>query len=156
MSKNDRKFFESYLAGEKQDSRTSHTQTHADRIERMSEDSFVEAYDAADLLVEYAKEIDDMRKGKIEVSEFLQTVSPQAILTILQAMTQSSKESVRVDAAKDLLDRAGHGKINKVAMGTKNFSRSDPKEELLAHIMGFSATSDVIKVIDDEKEEKED
>lgn len=141
----DRGYLEAFHAGDKQKKKTSVKQKVLDDRE-FSESSFVEAYDQKELLVQYAEDIDKLRKGKIEMGDFLQTLSIPAILTIVQSMQDATSAKDRASIAGDILDRAGHGKINKVAMATKNFDRTTAKDELISHIMGFAADSDVVKV----------
>jgi len=141
----DRAYLEGFHSGGKQNKKTSIKQKALDDRE-FSEEAFVEAFDQKDLILQYAKEIDQLRKGKIEMQEFLQTLSIPAVLTIVQSMNDANSPKDKAAIAGDILDRAGHGKINKVAMATKNFDKSTAKEELISHIMGFAADSDVVKV----------
>lgn len=59
-----------------------------------------------------ANEIDARFKA---VQELYQEHSKQAVITTVELMTQADSDSVRLSAAKDIQDRAGHAPVQKSA-----------------------------------------
>lgn len=84
-------------------------------------------------MINEVKRLEDMRDSGVEdVTVQLQELSPVALETVERIMIYGSKEAIRLDAAKDILDRAGHGKVTKID-GTMTH---ETHEQRLARFMG--------------------
>lgn len=107
-------------------------------------------YEAA--LKEFKDPIDKLKKGSLDVPAFLEELAPQMFEELLYTLQTSESEKVRVDVAKDILDRAGYGKINKAVIGSVRVDRHTAKSELINSIISMAKKTDVIKI----KENNED
>jgi hypothetical protein len=161
MTMSDRKFWEAYMAGDKRKGDSSELQQIPQRERGRNRgggsnngDNFKEEYvtnaiDVKDTVMKYASFIQKLEENKIDVSGFLSKVSPDAIVKILSLMNSGS-EKVQLDAAKDILDRAGHSKVNKVAMaGTLDPQAS--KAELISTVLGLSKKTGELDIVEDDE-----
>jgi len=64
----------------------------------------------------YRKNLEKLMKGTLDVPGFLHAVSPQLLMNLLVTAETTENEKIKTDIHKDLLDRAGHGKITKGAV----------------------------------------
>lgn len=110
------------------------------------------AYDNFTTLKRYGKLIERLDKNK-DVMAFLQGVSPSMIVELMDLATDPKIPSkVRLDAVKDILDRAGYGKVNKHAVATVN--ATDSKEALISMLLGTekALNAEGIEIVHDEQE----
>ena len=155
----DFKDFSRYLAGDKRDESTGGRSTKPRALQKQArsrgeqdqsrfDKHVVDAIDKREQIVGYAKWIKRLREGKADVAAFLQGVSADAALELLNIMQSSEKDNVRLAAATELLDRAGLSKLNRHAIaGT--LDPATKKEELISMILGLSKGTDEVKIVDD-------
>jgi len=93
------------------------------------------AIEKADTIRKFRKQILDIEKGTLDMPGFLQSLSRQAIMEIAFAMVGSEDEKMRFQAAKDILDRAGYGKMQKIAVAHAHVDPATTRQELVNMIM---------------------
>lgn len=135
-------FYKSLLIGDK----AGRQSAVKGRSTSAKENALIEAIDNADLLIRYADQIEKLNKGKMDAREFLDELSAPALVTLLWALNNTNTPKDKAAIAQDILDRAGHSKINKVAMGTKSFDRNSSKEELIASLLGMARGTNFIEI----------
>lgn len=113
------------------------------------EDAMVNAIDNRQVLSKYADWITALREGKTDVPGFLDKMSPDLMIELM-TIAMTGKDKIKLEAIRDMLDRAGYGKVNKVAVaGTLDAKAS--KEELLSTILGLGKKTGTIDVVDDDE-----
>lgn len=117
------------------------------------EDAIAEAIDMKKTLITHADWITRLREGKIDTSQFIASMSPEVAVKLVDVAFNGESEKNRLAAMQDILDRAGHGKVNKHAIA--NVDPSQPKEQLLSLIMGLNKKSKAIEIEDDDEDQEE-
>lgn len=125
------------------------------RVENSKEQSVVEAFDKRRTMKRYADLITRLMDGKIDVPSALQGASADAFVQILALMTDGDNDKIRLEAARDLLDRAGFTKTQKVAVAGA-IDTGAAKEELIATILGLSNKTKELEIIEDDSSEASD
>lgn len=118
------------------------------------ENAIVDAMDMKEVLVKHATWVNKLRAGHIDASQFLQGLAPDVAVELLGIAMRGESEKTRLEAIKDFLDRAGLSKVNKIAMASVDASQ--PKEQLIAMVMGLAGKSKAIEITEDESSEPED
>ena len=90
----------------------------------------IENKDAINLTLESIKRL---AKTK-DVQGFLEDCAPKMALELVNLALTGENEKIKLEAIKDMLDRAGHGKITKTA--NINIDASQSKEALISFIKG--------------------
>lgn len=138
------------------------TKEGADRIKQAkrtkSHNQDVEEYttafviDNAHSLLQMKSHIEKLSKTR-DVQGFIQDVSPEAVVELAALAMSSDNEKVKMDALRDLLDRAGFGKVQKHAVA--RVDAKDSKEAIIAHIMGAKKALEKngIEIVDEEDED---
>lgn len=109
---------------------------HGKELAGEQEDYLHRLIDKADMIRRYSKFIKNMNTGTLEVPGFLKAVSQDAAFTVAQIMIDGDSDKVRLEAAKDILDRSGHTKTTKVSIaGQVNVDHDTSRLELINIIM---------------------
>ena len=147
--KKDNKGVSSLSRGEGRGSKRSYAATSNHNFK---EDIVASVIDNKKILVKYAEWFEALREGKTDVAGFLEKVSPD-ILVEMMTLAITGADKIKLEACRDILDRAGYSKINKVAVaGTLDAKAS--KEELLSTILGLGKKTGTIEVIDDVEDQE--
>lgn len=117
------------------------------------EDALINAIDNRDFLLKHAKWIEKLQNGQIGVDQFLSQLAPEVALALAKEAFGADSAKIRVEAQKDLLDRAGFGKVQKHAIAA--IDPNAPKEELIALIEGLNKKTKTIEIVDDAEAEEE-
>lgn len=92
--------------------------------------------DQADAIRRYGKHMVQMNKGTMQVPGFFRAVAHDAAMVMAQLMISGDSDKIKLEAAKDILDRAGHNKTTKMSIaGQMNVSHETSKLELINIIM---------------------
>ena len=92
-------------------------------------------------------------RGVTDVTKTLRELSPLALETVERTMYGAKSESLRFSAAESILDRAGFGKINKMAIhGEINHNYSNLSDEELRDL----ARQRFSRMVTDENQKAED
>lgn len=113
------------------------------------EDRMVDAIDQKRFLTKYADWIEKLQNGEVDVATFIHGVSPDAAIKLVGlAMGHDSTDKIKLAALQDLLDRAGFGKVQKLAVA--NVDPSQPKAQLQAMLEGLARKTKAIEIVDDD------
>jgi hypothetical protein len=115
------------------------------------EDAIIGAIDMKKTLSKHADWVEKLRAGQIDVSQFLSALSPDVAIELVDIALAGESEKNRLAAMQDILDRAGHGKINKHAIASVD--PNQPKEQLISLIMGLNKKSKAIEIEEDDDSE---
>lgn len=117
-------------------------------------DSMAQAIDHKDALGRYERHIENLAKTK-DVNAFFGNIGPDMALQLMMIATSGETEKSRLEALKDLLDRAGFGKVNKHAVAS--ITPETSKETLMSLIMGANKELEKsgIEIVDDDEDQKE-
>lgn len=97
------------------------------------------------------KLVESLQSGKQDVVGALQGLAPMALIELASILTDPKESSkVKIEAAKDVLDRAGFGKVQKHAVAAVD--ASTPREAILALISGKSKE---IEIVDDDDDSED-
>jgi len=119
------------------------------------EDAMIEAIDHLDELKKVAKVIEDLRNSKTDVQNFFQGVAPEAAIELVKIMADTSNQAkIRLEAAKDLLNRAGYAPVNKHAVAS--FDSDTPREAIMSYIQGAQKDIPELEIIEDDEDDSED
>lgn len=122
-----------------------------------TEDRWIDAIDEKKQIVKFMKYVDNLQQNKSDVQGFFQGLAPEAAISLmLMALSEKTSEKGKLDALKDILDRAGHGKVTKHAVAALDPTMS--KEAILSILMGADKDlkSAGVEIIDDDTEDKEE
>lgn len=122
---------------------------------RKKESYLIDLIDKADTIERYEKLINKLNEGTLDTPGFLKALAPQAALELVHIMTNGENEKTRLDAAKDLLDRAGHGKTQKVAVGHVHVDHTTSKRELINMVLSAARKAGINTVRKDDDEAPE-
>lgn len=128
----------------------------ADAPSNLPENEFMEALDNIDAINEWVKHVKELKKKlrgkKIDVTTFFQECGAFAGNELLRMAITSKDAKIRLEALKELLDRGGNSKVNKVAIASTHVDRGAAKEELIATIRGLATRVKDVQIIDVPKE----
>lgn len=119
------------------------------------EHRIAQALDHKEELKRYAKLLEKLANTK-DVNGFFQDIAPETAAAMLLQMTNpNTPAKVRAEISKDILDRAGYGKVTKHAVA--RFDASASKEEIISRIIGSKKDLGKvgIEITDDDNEESE-
>ena len=97
-------------------------------------DRLIDMVQSIDTLKKYQESYARLKKGSLDVPAFLQELSIEAVMVVAADLTSDDPDR-RSKAAKDVLDRAGHGKTQKIAVGHMHVDRDTTKRELVNLVM---------------------
>lgn len=114
------------------------------------EDSQAFLYDNREALKRLEPKIDRLHQTK-DVGDFIQGVAPGAAVELAAIAFGVGDPKVRLAAIQDLLDRAGHGKVQKHAIAS--VSAADSRDTLMSIITGGDKTliASGIEIVDDDE-----
>lgn len=118
------------------------------------EDNIARALDHRRSLQKNAHLLERLDQTK-DVQGFFQDVSPSmASNMLLIAEDEEIPAKVRLEAIKDILDRAGHGKVTKHAVA--RFDASDSRDKIISTILGNSKELKKmgIEIVDDDEDQE--
>lgn len=117
------------------------------------EAELVKMIDEKDAVLSLNKEIRKLSNTN-DVQSFLTEISPTMAIELALLAKASDSEKIKLEAIKDILDRAGFGKVTKHAVA--RFDANSSKEQILAAIMG--ARKDLskagIEIVDDDEDQE--
>ena len=146
MSSDRQRFIRELVLGRGQDRGSIDTTPMGIGSENLTEDDLIDAIDQARVIEKYAKEIKDLRENKIDMTEFMEKMSVPAMVTLIYAMNSTTSLKDKASIAQDILDRAGHGKINKMAIASRSFDKKSSEDELISHILGMARGTNIIDI----------
>jgi len=119
---------------------------------KTKEDRLVEALDQKRMIERYMEHVEPLLRGKMDVQSFFGAISPRMASQLYDLAVNGDSDKVKLDAIRDILDRAGFSKVQKVAMATA--SANDPKDQLVSMIEGLvNKSKDMpIEIVDDEED----
>lgn len=116
------------------------------------EHAIITAIDNFGAIKKYEKLLVKLATTK-DVNGFLQDIAPNIAAEMLMLATGDAPEKIKLEAFKDILDRAGYGKVTKHAVA--RFDASSSKDAIISSILG--AKKDLgkvgIEIVDDDDEE---
>lgn len=112
------------------------------------EESLVSAIDDLEIIKKYQSLYDALSKDEIDPHAFLQGVSKDVAVKLVATALKGSSEKIRLEAQKDILDRAGYGKVQKIAVA--QVDPKQPKEQLISLIAGLAHKTGALVIDDDE------
>lgn len=102
-----------------------------------TEDALIAAIDEKYALKRYQKDIQSLEKGSIDTPTFLKQVSNQMLKKLLYTIETTKDDRLKVNIAQDILDRAGHGKVNKAMVAHSHVDMNTTKTELINMVMSM-------------------
>lgn len=112
----------------------------------------LELIDKADTIKRYERDAQRMWSGALDPVGFLKAASADAAIHLADLMTNGETDRIKLDACKDVLDRAGYGSTSKVSVtGSMRVDHDTSKAELINMILS-SAKQVGIEVKDDAPE----
>ena len=94
----------------------------------------IKLIEQADALRRHRKSYEKLMKGTLDVPAYLAELTFDAAAKIAETI-HSSDPKLAFEAAKDVLDRAGHGKTQKIAVGHFQIDPNSTKRELVNTIL---------------------
>jgi enamine deaminase RidA (YjgF/YER057c/UK114 family) len=119
------------------------------------EDQIVAAIDHKNTILKIAAQLKRLEKTK-DVQGFMQDIAPDmAARMAALALDPNESSKVQLEALKDMMDRAGYGKVIKHAVARVN--ASDSKEAIISHIMGAKKDlkSAGIEIVEEDEDNEE-
>jgi len=114
------------------------------------EDRLIALIEAKGTIERYEKHLKRMQKGTLDVTGFMKMAALDASIQLADLMFYGDSDKVRLEAAKEILDRAGYGKTQKVSVsGSVHVDHDTSKLELVNLILA-SAKKAGIKVKEEE------
>lgn len=96
--------------------------------------------DQKDTIYRYKELLQKISKGTLDTPGFIKAVAMDAALTAAHIMHTSTDEKVQLQAAQDILDRAGVGKTSKLHVGGQiHVDHDTAKNELISLILSSAA-----------------
>lgn len=96
------------------------------------------ALDEKRALEKYAQQLESLSKGTLNMPGFFKQLSGPMMQKILYTIETTKDEKLRVSAAQDILDRAGHGKISKAVVAHQDLGFENTKRELINSVMSLA------------------
>ncbi len=130
----------------------SRKENHPTHSRNISEDSMIEAIDNKNTLIKLAKQIERLKSTK-DVQGFIQDIAPHlALETVTMMLDPGTPSKVRAELLKDMLDRAGYGKVTKHAVA--RFDADTSKDAIISAIMGSKKDLGKagIEIVDDDED----
>jgi hypothetical protein len=119
------------------------------RSASLQEDRLIQLIEAKGTIKRYMAVTDKIADGTLGVPDFFKKAALDAAIVLADIMLYGENDKVKLEAARDILDRAGHGKTQKVAVsGHMTVDHDTSKLELMNLILA-SARRAGIKVKDD-------
>lgn len=133
-------------------SRSGHLKDQSAHSVNSISDAMVTAIDNRETLGRHERHIQRLQKTG-DVHAFFQDIAPSLALEMMMIATNSESEKLKVEALRDLMDRAGYGKVTKHAVA--RFDASESKDAIISSILG--AKKDLgkmgIEIVDEDNEE---
>jgi hypothetical protein len=115
------------------------------------EDRLIQLIEARDTIELYKRLLKKIEKGSLDVTGFMKAASVDAAVVTVNIMHGGENDKVRLEAAKEVMDRGGYGKTQKIALhGHLNVDHDTSKMELINLILSSARKSGLVKVRDDE------
>lgn len=124
-------------------------------VQNKMEEFLVEAIDRKDVSEKFVQTLQDIMDGKKRVGNAFDEAVIPALLEMMIQLKNSPSEKQRMEAAKEFLDRAGHGKVTKVQNTHEHLTPQSDPMELIAGIMGIVRDTRIEQAIDTEAEDIE-
>lgn len=99
------------------------------------ENRLIRMLDTKRTLEKYDKLFTRMAEGSADAPAVFKEMANDAILVVGDLMLHSTNEKIQLEAAKDVLDRAGYNKTNKLAIAHATISHETSRAELINIIM---------------------
>lgn len=97
------------------------------------------AYDTKDYATANAISVENLQKPSVR--EYIESHADRAVSVVLSLMESAENETVRLNSAKDVLDRAGYGAIDKSLSMTANVSAEEARKSLVELMQSFRKAS---------------
>ena len=100
------------------------------------EDRLIRLIEAKKTIERYGALLERIEKGSMDVTGFFKAVSPDAALMLTDLMHSGESDKVRLEATKEVLDRGGFGKTQKIQVhGQLGVDHDTSKMELINMIL---------------------
>jgi len=130
--------------------RTSRTEKQrANLSSNAKENALIDAIDQKNSIQKFLEFQEKVKSGLIDPGQLMSGMAPEMAIELLKLAFDGETEKIRLEAIKDVLDRAGYTKVQKVALA--QLDASQPKAQLLAFIEGLSKKSGIIEIEDDKE-----
>lgn len=119
------------------------------RYTNHKENAMLDAIDQKRVIERYVDAIEKMQQGKLSPEQFMGKLAPDVLLQLLQIAVADPSSKMRLDAAKDFLDRAGLSAVKKMTLGVGQIDPNAPRAQLEAQIEGLARKTRAIEIEDD-------
>jgi hypothetical protein len=99
-------------------------------------------------LERYEKQLAMLEQGTLSIPGFMKQLAGPMMQKILYTIETTKDEKLKVSAAQDLLDRAGHGKVTKAVVAHHDMGFQETKRELVNSVITLARKAG-IKVKDE-------
>lgn len=108
------------------------------------ESHLISMIERADAIRWMQKQMGKAKKGTLDVPQCLNALSMRAVLEVGHLLTaEETPDKLRFEVAKDVMDRAGHGKTQKIAVGHMHIDPQATKTELINMIMSSAKSAGI-------------
>lgn len=114
------------------------TRSKRDNASRQ-EDRLIALIEGADQIRRYEKILAKVADGEAGIPDLYKAAAADAFIVTVDIMHAGDSDKVRLEAAKDVLDRAGHGKTHKVQVGGQIHVDHDTSKLELINLIVSSA-----------------
>lgn len=133
-------------------SRSGHLKDQSVHSVNTISDSMASVIDHKDFLYESRRHVERLAKTG-DVHAFLQDMAPSFALELAMIAKTSGSEKIKLEAIRDLMDRAGYTKVTKHAVA--RFDASESKDAIISSIRGAEKELSKlgIEIVDEDHEE---
>jgi len=165
QSKYDKRYWQRYYMGADRDQTDKKMKDRSpfgleSQVDNPHEDPLAEAIDNIEAVNQWVAHVKELKKRlrnrKIDVTAFFQECGAFAGNELLRMAITSKDAKIRLEALKELLDRGGNSKVNKVAIASTHVDRGAAKEELMATIRGLASKVKDVEIVDVTPKEGDD
>lgn len=117
------------------------------RSSNYKEDAIIDAIDQKRFLEKHAEFVSKLQDEKTDTAGFIRALSPLLAMKMAHlALGAGVSEKTQLKALQDLLDRAGHVKVQAIAAAV--LDPNTPTEQLLSMITGLAKKNRVVNIED--------
>ena len=124
-------------------------------VNNLREEFLVEAIHNKDISEKFVQTLQDIMDGKKRIEDGLHAGIIPSLLELMVQLKTSPSEKQRMEAARDFLDRTGHGKQTKVHNTGEGLSPTADPLELISAISGLMRDTRIESATDADYEDAE-
>lgn len=110
------------------------------------ENRLIQLIEAKDTIERYKSLLKKIDKGTMDVNGFLKATSVDAAIIMTDLMHAGENDKIKLEAAKEVLDRGGYGKTQKIALhGQVQVDHHTSKMELINMILSAANRAGIKK-----------